>query len=117
MRTNRILAVATGAVLMTLVAATAAQGAYVASVTIIGSNVKTLSVLECRALVATSQALDTTSTTEVEGYPCSSVTARAFYTTTDGHALWTNTVSGASQAKVKVTGTKELQKSYSTATR
>ena len=117
MRTNRILTVATGVVLMTLVAATAAQGAYVASVTIIGSNVKTLSVLECKALVATSQALDTSSTTEVEGYPCSSVTARAFYTTNDGHAMWTNAVSGGSKAHVAVTGTKELQKSYSTATR
>jgi|GEM_PF-2007614 len=117
MATKRILAIATTSVLATMIAATAAQAAYVASVTIYGSGVKTLSVLECKAVAATTTSDDSTTTTEVEGYPCTWVSARAFYTTTDGHAEWTNTVSARSQAVVNVTGTNQLQKSYNTATR
>lgn len=117
MHARRLIMVGAAATVASLVVASSAQAAYVASATLYGTDYSVLSVLECRAVATSDQSIDFAATSEVEGAGCSSVSVKVFYTNGRGYYGWTNTDSDPRRASVQLTGSNALQKSYNTATR
>jgi len=114
---HRIFAAATGSLLVTVVAATAAQAAYVATGTLTGTDFGQISTIECRAAIIADASDDSARTIEVEGEECSAVSVKIYYSNSVGYVGWSNTVTHSSKAVKVLYGSDELRKSYHTATR
>jgi len=117
MAVKRILVIGSASIVASLAIATAAQAAYTATATLYGTDVKVLSVLECKAVATSSQSDDRGATTEAEGYPCSSVSVKVFYQNSSGYYGWSSTDTDLKKAVVVLSGSNQLQNTYNTATR